>query len=217
MSHILNVRFATRRLLRDTQFHASEESIPKEALSPKKEPELRPILRDIAAQIVADPDSILQDSYDPDERRKDWLALVKKETMTDGDIIPIDTRVRPGHKILDHYMRHFYDVRNHAGVSVRSRVTQAAVEKALLANVQMHSTPYKSEIRRMLIMTGGLGNVTKYRAITAKAIVQYFGARRVLDPCVGWGGRLLGSLAAGATYSPTADGPGPHGRSAIHA
>lgn len=201
LSDVLNVRFATRRLLRDTRFHASEESIPKDALSSEKEPELRPILRDLTAQIVADPDSILQDSYDPDERRKDWLALVKKDTLKDGDIIPIDTRTRPGHKILDHYMRHFYDVRNHEGVSVRSRVTQEAIEKALLANIQMHSTPYKSEIRRMLVMTSGLGNVTKYRTITAKAIVQYFGARRVLDPCVGWGGRLLGSLAAGATYT----------------
>ena len=200
LSDILNVRFATRHLLRDKQYHASEESIPKTALAEENEPDIRQKIQQLAAQIVADPDSILLDTYDQDERKKDWQALLKKETQKD-DILPIDTRSRPGHKILDHYMRHFYDVRNHAGVSVKSLVTQAAVEKALMANLQMHSTPYKSEIRRMLIMTGGLGNVTKYRAVTAKAIVRYFGARRVLDPCVGWGGRLLGSLAAGASYT----------------
>lgn len=193
LSDILNVRFATRRLLSDAQYHTSETSIPKEALN---EPAMLLALRDIAAQIVSDPDSILVDTYSQEERKKDWLALVKKEA-----ILPIDARSRPGHKILDHYMRHFYDVRNHAGISVRSLITQAAVEKALLANIQMHSTPYKSEIRRMLVMTGGLGNVTKYRAVTAKAIVQHFGSRRVLDPCVGWGGRMLGSLAAGAFYT----------------
>ena len=214
MSDILNVRFATRRLLRDTQYHASEESIPKTALTDEREPEIRQILRHLAAEIVADPDSILLDTYDPGERKKDWQALVKKETQAD-DILPIDTRSRPGHKLLDHYMRHFYDVRNHAGVSVRSLVTQAAVEKALLANLQMHSTPYKSEIRRMLVMTGGLGNVTKYRAVTAKAIVRYFGARRVLDPCVGWGGRLLGSLAVGASY--TGCEPDPNTAAALRA
>jgi hypothetical protein len=60
----------------------------------------------------------------------------------------------------------------------------------------MHSTPYVSELRRMLTMTGGLGNVTKYGAATTKAIVQYFGAKRILDPCIGWGGRMLGTLAA---------------------
>jgi len=193
VSDILNVRFATRRLLHDTQYHTSEKTVPKAALT---DPALQQAIREIAAQIVADPDSILLDTYSQEERKKDWIALVKKEA-----ILPIDARSRPGHKILDHYMRHFYDVRNHAGISVRSLITQAAVEKALLANIQMHSTPYKSEIRRMLVMTGGLGNVTKYRAITAKAIVQHFDAKSVFDPCVGWGGRLLGSLAAGATYT----------------
>jgi len=193
LSDILNIRFATRRLLRDKQYHTSEETVPKTALT---DPALQQTIREIAFLIVADPDSILLDTYSQEERKKDWIALVKKEA-----ILPIDARSRPGHKILDHYMRHFYDVRNHAGISVRSLVTQAAVEKALLANIHMHSTPYKSEIRRMLVMTGGLGNVTKYRAITAKAIVQHFGAKRVFDPCIGWGGRLLGSLAAGATYT----------------
>jgi hypothetical protein len=70
------------------------------------------------------------------------------------------------------------------------------MEKALLQNVKMHSTPYVSELRRMLIMMGGLGNVTKYGAATTKAIVQYFDAKLVLDPCIGWGGRMLGTLAA---------------------
>jgi hypothetical protein len=36
--------------------------------------------------------------------------------------------------------------------------------------------------------------------MVAKTIVRYFGAQRVQDPCAGWGGRLLGSIAAGATY-----------------
>ena len=193
LSDILNVRFATRRLLHDKQYHTSEKAVPKSALTGS---DLQQAIREIATQIVADPDSILLDVYSQEERKKDWLTLVKKEA-----ILPTDARSRPGHKILDHYMRHFYDVRNHAGVSVRSLVTHAAVEKALLTNIQMHSTPYKSEIRRMLVLTGGLGNVTKYRAITAKAIVQHFDAKRVFDPCVGWGGRLLGSLAAGASYT----------------
>jgi hypothetical protein len=94
-------------------------------------------------------------------------------------------------------MPHFWDVTNHKGVSVRSLINLQIMEKVMFTNLLMHSTPYPTEIRRMIIMTGGLGNVTKYRTITSKAIVQYFGAKRVLDPCSGWGGRMLGTLAAG--------------------
>ena len=197
---LLNTRFGLRALLQSTTHHTSLAAIPKEDLTAEKEPRIRQQLAALAAAIVATPTAILNDEYTALERRKDWESLVKKEVLRDGDIIPLDARSRPGHKLLDHYMPHFYDVANYKGVSVRSLMTQEAVEKALLANLAMHSTPYKSEIRRMLVLTGGLGNVTKYRAATAKAVVQYFGATRVLDPCIGWGGRMLGALAAGATY-----------------
>lgn len=196
----LDTRFALRKLLKNTKYHASETSIPKEELTAEKEPALRPKLAQIAEQILAEPDTLLIDTYDLVERKKDWIALQKKIVVHDGVILAIDTRSRPGHKILDHHMSHFYSVANHKGVSVRSLMTQEALEKALITNVAMHSTPYRSEIRRMLTMTGGLSSVTKYRTVTAKAIVQIFAARSVLDPCAGWGGRMLGALAAGATY-----------------
>jgi hypothetical protein len=93
-------------------------------------------------------------------------------------------------------MQHIWDVKNHKGISLRSLCTQENLEKALFANLRNHSTPYKSEIRRMLIMYGGLGSITKYKAITTKAIVKFFQAKSVLDPCIGWGGRMLGTLAA---------------------
>jgi hypothetical protein len=192
----LDKRFALRKLLSDTQYHASETSIPKEALTPEKEPALRPKLAQIAQQLVAAPDTLLIDRYEPAERKKDWIALQKKIVVDGGVVLAIDARSRPGHKILDHHMPHFYSVANHKGVSVRSLMTQQALEKALITNVAMHSTPYRSEIRRMLTMTGGLSSVTKYRTVTAKAITLFFAAKSVLDPCAGWGGRMLGTLAA---------------------
>jgi len=196
--NIINKRFALRSLLANEKYHFSEVSVPKTELTPEKEPDIRDKLKVIAAQIVDSPDSILLDTYDLLDRKKDWVALQKKEVLKDNEILGIDTRSRSGHKILDHHMPHFYDVKNYKGVSVRSLINQEIMEKALITNLSMHSTPYKSEIRRMITMTGGLGNVTKYRTITSKAIVQYFGAKRVLDPCTGWGGRLLGTLAAAA-------------------
>jgi 16S rRNA G966 N2-methylase RsmD len=201
-SAIKNERFALRRLLQNQAYHTSETSIPKGELVPEKEPLIRAKLAAIAKQIVAVPDSVLVDTYSADERKKDWVALEKKVVLDPdtSDVIPIDTRTRPGHKILDHFMPHFYSVKNYKGFSVRSLFTEAALEKALMQNIQMHSTPYVSEIRRMIVMTGGLGSVTKYRTVTTKAIVQYYKAQKVLDPCAGWGGRMLGVLAAGASY-----------------
>ena len=199
---IRNQRFALRRLLENPAYHTSETSIPKGELVPEKEPLIRTKLAAIAKQIVAVPDSVLVDTYTADERKKDWVALEKKVVLDaqTSDVIAIDTRTRPGHKILDHFMPHFYSVKNYKGVSVLNLFTEATLEKALMQNIQMHSTPYTSEIRRMIVMTGGLGSITKYRTVTTKAIVQYYKAQKVLDPCAGWGGRMLGALAAGASY-----------------
>lgn len=200
---ILNTRFGLRSRLRNSAYHAHTTSIPKSELTPDKEPELHVLLDELSSTLAANPvHYLLQETYTPEERLRDWNALVAKpiSDSTTGALLPIDARSRPGHKLLDHHMPHFYTVANHLGRSVASLASNpAAVRKALLTNVAMHSTPYKSEIRRMLTMTSGLSNVTKYRALTAKAIVSKFGAQCVLDPCIGWGGRMLGALAASTT------------------
>jgi hypothetical protein len=203
---ILNVRYGLRNRLKNTAHHNSESSIPAADVTPEKEPEIHTIIKTLATEIAANPALILTDTYTGEERAADWKALVARPTTLTG----LDSRSRPGHKLLDHHMPHFWDVRNFKGVSVRSMCTPQALEKALHANLRMHSTPYKSEIRRTLVMTAGLGNVTKYRALTTKAIVEALGPKRsgpkdtpvpaVLDPCAGWGGRMLGVLAAGGTY-----------------
>lgn len=200
-AQILNVRYGLRNRLKNSKHHNSESAIPKEDVTSEKEPELYVLIQTLAQEIAANPALILADTYTPAERLSDWKALCAAKP----NLAALDVRSRPGHKLLDHYMPHFWDVRNYKGVSVRSLCLPPALEKALAANVRMHSTPYKSEIRRTLVMTAGLGNVTKYRALTSKAIVAAFGPPSggrvaVLDPCAGWGGRMLGVLAAGGTY-----------------
>ena len=200
---IINKKFALRKLLSNKAWHDFTKAIHKDNITPEKEPELRAKINNIALKIAASPDLILLDTYSLKERTHDWKTLLGKEVLMEDEvngaitIINIDTRTRPGHKILDHHMPHFYNVKNYKGTSVRDLcIKPAALEKALLGNLTMHTTPYKSEIRRMLTMTNGSGNVTKYRTVTSKAIVQFFGAKRIVDPCAGWGGRMIGSLAA---------------------
>lgn len=191
---ILNTRFGLRSRLRNATYHAHMGSIPKEELTPEKEPEFHGLLTGLAAVLALCPDLLLKDEYPLEERQKDWDALL----AYDRD--PFDSRSRPGHKLLDHHMPHFWEVRNTKGECVRDRAQDpVALREALLLNTQMHSTPYKSEIRRSLTLRG-LASVTKYRAGLSKYLVKHFGATRVLDPCIGWGGRMIGTLAAGATY-----------------
>jgi hypothetical protein len=192
---ILNKRFGLRKLLRNSTYHNHEGSIPKTELVEEKEPEFHEFVGRLAREIAANPTVLLSDVYSEKERKADWEALVKK------DVVSFDSRSRVGHKVLDHHMPHFWRVTNSKGVSVANMMTVESLRKAILLNTQMHSTPYKSEIRRTLVLSGGLASVTKYRAGLSKFLVKRYNATSVLDPCIGWGGRMLGALAAGATYT----------------
>ena len=192
---ILNQRYGLRRLLRNSAYHQFEGTIPAEDLTPEKEPEIRGHISRLASFILENPAVLLCDEYSLDERVEDWNKLVAKDVTT------FDSRSRTGHKLLDHHMTHFWRVTNHKGVSVMSCMTREQLEKACMANLRGHSTPYKSEIRRMLVFSSGLASVTKYRATMAKYIVDIHSAVTVLDPCIGWGCRMIGALAAGAIYT----------------
>ena len=197
----LNIRFSLRNALRNARHHNSTSSIPEADLTIEKEPELHATIKAMATEIVADPDLILAETYEPEDLARDWKRLQKEDFLTpQGEIGDIGSRARVGHYVIDKHMPHFHDVQNHHGRSVRNSLSQEALEKALHMNVRGHSTPYASEIRKMITMGLGLGSVTKYRAKVAKTIVRYFAAQRVLDPCAGWGGRMLGAIAAGAAY-----------------
>ena len=45
------------------------------------------------------------------------------------------------------------------------------------------------------------GSVVMFKATTAKYIYQKYGAKSVLDPTAGWGGRMLGAWALGIDYT----------------
>jgi hypothetical protein len=191
---LLNKRFGLRNLLSNQAYHNFQGSIPKSELTIEKEPDFHKTVSRLASELVANPNVLLVDEYSQEERKKDWINLVKQKT------VKLDSRSRVGHKLLDHHMPHFWRVKNPKGKSVTSMMTLHDLQKAILLNVQMHSTPYVSEIRRTLVLSGGLASVTKYRAGMAKFIVSRYSAKRVLDPCIGWGGRMIGSLAADAEY-----------------
>ena len=134
---------------------------------------------------------ILYEDYPDADIAKDWKLL--REKKIDKTITNVSATAVAGMKIMRKYMRHFHEVQNYKGLSVKSLWKKANLEKALRFNRAQHSTPYASEIIRSLSFTNGLGKVTMYRPLMARNIVAYFDAKSVLDVCAGWGGRMIGS------------------------
>jgi len=135
--------------------------------------------------------------YPDNELLNDWNKLINKNTKD----ININSSMITGTKIIKHYMPNFYDVSNHKGVSIKSLWRKEYLKNALIFNRKYHSTPYYSEIVRSLGFTAGVANVTMYRPLLAKQIVDDLNAKSVLDCCVGWGGRMLGSSSLNVPYT----------------
>tara|TARA_B100001287_G_C22678946_1_gene529214 strand:- start:2008 stop:3234 length:1227 start_codon:yes stop_codon:yes gene_type:complete len=60
---------------------------------------------------------------------------------------------------------------------------------------------FSDEIDHKAVYTSGrlsIGTVSQFKPATAKAIYNFFGAKRVLDFCSGWGDRLVGFHASNA-------------------
>ena len=45
------------------------------------------------------------------------------------------------------------------------------------------------------------GSIVAFKASTAKYVYKLFGAKNVLDPTAGWGGRMLGAMSLGINYT----------------
>jgi 16S rRNA G966 N2-methylase RsmD len=134
--------------------------------------------------------------YDETTLLKDWNSLVNW-TPT-GQETASTTRV--GMKLCEHYFPNFYNIKNSKGESFQSKWNPTVLEKVLRWNRKSHSTPYLSEIKRGIYFCSGLTKNTMFRPHLAKSIAIHYNAMIVLDPCAGWGGRMLGAVASGAEY-----------------
>lgn len=119
----------------------------------------------------------------------DWTELCNRTINTNN----ISSTNTVGLSILKQYMTHIYHVKNYKGKNIANYWTSPTITKAIRVNRKSHSTPYISELVRQIGFVSGTSKVTMYRPLLTKRIVEYFQAKSVLDVCVGWGGRMLGS------------------------
>jgi 16S rRNA G966 N2-methylase RsmD len=137
-------------------------------------------------------------TYTDIELKTDWMKLVN----WNANVSSMASTQRIGMKLCEHFFPNFYDIEDKKGNSFKSLWTASNLEKVLRWNRKSHSTPYLSEIKRGIYFNFGLPKSTMYRPQMAKMVVSNLGATQVFDPCAGWGGRLLGSIAGGAeTYT----------------
>ena len=133
--------------------------------------------------------------YSKTELLLDWKNLVEwnKESTT------INSTSRIGMKLCEHFFPNFWNIEDSKGNSFKKLwKTPKVMEKVLRWNRKSHSTPYLSELKRGIYFCAGLCKSTMYRPQIAKSISK--GSSRVLDPCMGWGGRMLGAVSSGAHY-----------------
>lgn len=99
-----------------------------------------------------------------------------------------------------------YQIKNLCKVRIRG--------KHSLVDIMTDPILYATHLQRTLDMkrTGAMpnriyeahrfnGGCVFFKPTTAKYVAKLFGATHMLDPCAGWGGRMLGAWAAGCEYT----------------
>jgi 16S rRNA G966 N2-methylase RsmD len=134
--------------------------------------------------------------YSDSELYKDWMNLKNWNSNVDE----ISSTQRIGMKLCEHFFPNFYNIENKKGESFKSLWKSDNLEKVLKWNRKSHTTPYLSELKRGIYFNFNLAKSTMFRPQLAKMIVSNLKSKRVLDPCAGWGGRLLGCVSADVEY-----------------
>lgn len=134
--------------------------------------------------------------YTDEKLKKDWKDLCEWTTKENY----INSTSRVGMKLCEHFFPNFYDIENNKGQSFSNLWKKDNLEKILRWNRKSHSTPYLSELKRGIYFCCGLTKNTMYRPQIAKMICDRYKPKKVLDPCAGWGGRMLGVVSSGSEY-----------------
>ena len=129
---------------------------------------------------------------------EDWDNFKKKVIEKDW----INAQSTVGTNIIKRHMPHIYEVSNYKGDSIKNLWTKENILKAIIVKRKSQPTPYVSEIIRQIGFMCGTSKVTIYRPLLTKRIVETFKCKNVLDVCVGWGGRMLGSCLLYTSPSP---------------
>ena len=127
--------------------------------------------------------------------KKEYSELCKVE----ADSNPITAqKTTKSNKIIRNYMLHINEVENHKGISTTNQWTEEKLKKAFKSLDKPNRTVNSnmSEILKAL----KFNPVTIYSPIMTKSLLKELGCKTVFDPCIGWGGRMIGTTCLGEEY-----------------
>jgi hypothetical protein len=136
-------------------------------------------------------------NYTDDELRKDWKKLVDVTQFKTG------SQFKPGMKLCQHFFPNFWNIENENGLSfAKAWQDPVVMDKVRVWGLQGMSQLWLSWIRRAVYMASGLPNSSFYRPHFTKQVTMMTGKKTgtLFDPCAGWGGRMLGTVANGWNY-----------------
>lgn len=131
-------------------------------------------------------------NFNENELKKDWLKLRKTNTFKKG------SQFKPGMKLCQHFMPNFWNIQGAKGNSFAKAWNDPVImEKVRTWGLTGMSNLWMSWIRRAVYMAAGLPNSSFYRPHFSMQIARMTGKKYgvLFDPCAGWGGRMLGTVA----------------------
>lgn len=135
--------------------------------------------------------------YTDEELYKDWQNLVKTKKYKTG------AQFKPGMKLCQQFCSNFWHIENDKGLSFdKAWHDYETMDRVREWGLKGMSNLWMSWIRRAIFLTAGLPNSSFYRPHFAKQITEMTGKKRgtLFDPCMGWGGRMLGTIANDWNY-----------------
>jgi hypothetical protein len=121
---------------------------------------------------------------------------LKKDNISPNEIKAQKTT--KSNKLIRKYMTHINRVEDHKGNSIHTLWNEENLKRAFKSLDKPNATVNSnlSEIKRAI----KFNPVTVYSPIMTKSIIQTLDCKTVFDPCIGWGGRMIGTTCLGDDY-----------------
>lgn len=136
-------------------------------------------------------------NYSDSELWDDWQRLCRTSTYKTG------AQFKPGMKLCQHYCPNFWDIKSNNGRSFSDAWKDPLImDRVRQWGLDGMSQLWLSWIRRAVYMAAGLPNSSFYRPHFSKQIISMTNKHEgtLFDPCAGWGGRMLGTVASNWNY-----------------
>jgi hypothetical protein len=127
--------------------------------------------------------------------KKEYSDLMKDSV----DIDKISAqKTAKSNNIIRKYMPHIHEVEDHKGNNILKLWTGEKLKKAFQSLDKPNRTVSSqfTEIKRAI----KFNPVTIYSPIMTKSIVKELDCKSVFDPCIGWGGRMIGTTCLGDDF-----------------